>query len=480
MSLTSAEAPLSMASPKKHPRRSRQPGPKEAACQGKTCRAAAARLLAVERSAEVFPVLLEEVVAAGYPRAFVLQLDGDSGKLVPVSSLNCSKAFLSRVRAALSAARDPFTAALHTMRPAVLSGAGLRGASLSCHPLVLHQEHPCVEAGDGARRGSCLAFLNRRPLPLQACSVCGLRSYAALLAVELTPASTARDLRALRALAGLANRALTRLLKAGHDSSRIAGLEASIARLQSEVRDLNARRSDEEANRAGRMREIEQFAAVGRLAATIAHEVNNPLEAIKNCLYLLGGAVRHDREEVYRILKDETERLSRIVRQMLGLCRGAETAGPVDVNAVLQDTLLLFSRQLQRAGVRLTLELGKLPPVTGSGDQLRQVFSNLVVNARDSMAQGGGRLRVRTRLLAPRGLAPARVRIFLADTGCGIPRHLWRSIFDPFFTTKGDTGTGLGLWIARGIVEDHGGAIAIRSRERHGTVIRIDLPAVRA
>lgn len=475
-----------MASPRNHPRRSQEPGSEKAAPRSRSpWSSAALRLLGVERSAEMFPVLLEEIVAAGYPRAFVVGLDFDSGKLAPVASLNCSKAFLGRLRASLSVARDSIVGALHATRPAVLAGAGARGASLSCHPMIFRQERPCWESGNGSRHGSCLAFLNRArrrrsPLQRQTCSVCGMRSYAALLAVELKPASAARDLRDLRALAELANRCLMRLLKAEHYHARIAAMEASLSQLQSEVRDLNALRRVEELKLERRMLEVEQFAAVGRLAGTIAHEVNNPLEAIKNCIYLLGGAVPPGREEVYRILKDETERMSRIVRQMLGLYRNAEVVGAVDVNTVLEDTLLLFSRQLEHAGVRLTVELGKLPPAAGSSDQLRQVFSNLVVNARDSMAQDGGRLLVRTRLIASRRGVPRWIRVLIADTGCGIPRHLGHSIFEPFVTTKGETGTGLGLWITRGIVEDHGGRIAVRSREGRGTVIRIDLPVAQA
>jgi signal transduction histidine kinase len=244
------------------------------------------------------------------------------------------------------------------------------------------------------------------------------------------------------------------------------------------LRDLTALRKVEQLRVERRMLEIEKFAATGRLAGTIAHEVNNPMEAIKNSIYLLAGAVKPEAQPVYEILKSETERVARIVRQMLGLYRTGEQVGSVDVNSIVEDTLLLFSRQLQRNGITVTTELGKLPVGTGSADQLRQVLSNLVVNARDSMPNGG-MLKVRTRaVLAADGVHGCN-RITIADTGSGIPPELLPTIFEPFVSTKGEKGTGLGLWIVKGIIENHGGKIRVHSRLNAGTVFRIDLPVVR-
>jgi signal transduction histidine kinase len=114
----------------------------------------------------------------------------------------------------------------------------------------------------------------------------------------------------------------------------------------------------------------------------------------------------------------------------------------------------------------------------GSADQLRQVLSNLVVNARDSMSKGGV-LRIRTRHLpAPDGIH-GWLRILVADSGAGIPEGILQSIFEPFVTTKGEKGTGLGLWIVKGIMENHAGKIRVRSRVGHGTVFKLDLPVVR-
>jgi signal transduction histidine kinase len=139
---------------------------------------------------------------------------------------------------------------------------------------------------------------------------------------------------------------------------------------------------------------------------------------------------------------------------------------------------LLFSRQLQQVAVQVKTRLGNVPAAIGSGDQLRQVLSNLVVNARDSM-QKGGTLHVRTRYLAGGDSLRGLIRILIADTGSGIPSALQSSIFEPFVSTKGAKGTGLGLWIVKGIIENHGGKIYVRSRVGKGTVFQIDLPVVR-
>src|SRR5207248_7673680 len=145
------------------------------------------------------------------------------------------------------------------------------------------------------------------------------------------------------------------------------------------LRDLTALRRVEQLKVERRMLEIEKFAATGRLAATIAHEFNNPMEAIKNAIYLLAGAVPEDAMPVYNILKSETERVARIVRQMLGLYRNTEHVKPVNVNTIIEDTLLLLNRQLQRVNVEIKTDLRPLPDAVIAADQIRQVLSNLVI-----------------------------------------------------------------------------------------------------
>jgi signal transduction histidine kinase len=244
------------------------------------------------------------------------------------------------------------------------------------------------------------------------------------------------------------------------------------------LRDLTALRKVEQLKVERRMLEIEKFAATGRLAATIAHEVNNPMEAIKNAIYLLAGAVPESATPVYNILKSETERVARIVRQMLGLYRNTEQVKPVSVNTIVEDTLLILSRQLQRANVELLTRLRVLPDAIIAADQIRQVLSNLIINAKDAMPNGG-RLHIRTRHLHGKDELHSWVRIVIADTGTGISAEMTRAIFEPFVTTKGEKGTGLGLWIVKGIIQNHAGKLLVRSRMGKGTVFRIDLPVVR-
>jgi signal transduction histidine kinase len=244
------------------------------------------------------------------------------------------------------------------------------------------------------------------------------------------------------------------------------------------LRDLTALRRVEQLKVERRMLEIEKFAATGRLAATLAHEVNNPMEAIKNAIYLLSGSLPESAQPVYNILKSETERVARIVRQMLGLYRNTEQVKPVNVNTLVEDTLLLLTRQLQRANVEVITDLRPLPDAIIAADQIRQVLSNIIINARDAMPNGG-KLRIRTRHIPGEDDLHGFVRIVIADTGTGIPQDMLRSIFEPFVTTKGEKGTGLGLWIVKGIIQNHAGKLVVRSRMGAGTVFKIDLPVVK-
>jgi signal transduction histidine kinase len=244
------------------------------------------------------------------------------------------------------------------------------------------------------------------------------------------------------------------------------------------LRDLSSVRKMEQMRVERRMLEIEKFAAAGRLAATIAHEINNPMEAIKNSLYLLEDEVAPDGKPVFNVLQAETERVARIVRQMLGLYRNNEQVKPVDINTLVDDTLDLLNRQLQRNSIEVRLELGKIPPAIVAQDQMRQVLSNLVINAKDSMPNGGI-LRIRTRLINRGRDGNAFIRITVADTGYGIPTELLNNIFEPFVTTKGEKGTGLGLWIVKGIMANHGGRMKVRSTLDRGTVFGVMIPVVR-
>jgi signal transduction histidine kinase len=276
----------------------------------------------------------------------------------------------------------------------------------------------------------------------------------------------------------LFNPALRQEIEYDARSGKIFGERGQVSYTVTVLRDLTALRRVEQLKVERRMLEIEKFAATGRLAATIAHEVNNPMEAIKNAIYLLASAIPENASPVYNILKSETERVARIVRQMLGLYRNTEQVKPVNVNTIVEDTLLLLNRQLQRANVEVQTELEVLPDAVIAADQIRQVLSNLVINARDAMPNGG-KLRIRSRHIPGYDDLHGWVRILIADTGSGIPPEMIRSIFEPFVTTKGERGTGLGLWIVKGIIQNHAGKLSVKSRLGRGTTFKIDLPVVK-
>jgi len=258
-------------------------------------------------------------------------------------------------------------------------------------------------------------------------------------------------------------------------SGKIYDARGQVAFTVTVLRDFSTWKKLEQLQLERKMLEMEKFAATGRLAGTIAHEINNPMEAIKNAIYLLKGRLDEPYQPVYEVLRSETERVTRIVRQMLGLYRTTGQLGDFDLNSVVEDTLALFARPLSREGIILEKRAGDIPPVKGSADQFRQLLSNLVVNARDSM-QEGGKLIIRTKHLRAPDRVHGWVTITIADSGSGIPRDLRSSMFEPFVTTKGEKGTGLGLWIVKGIVENHAGRIQVRSTVGKGTIFKLAFP----
>jgi signal transduction histidine kinase len=258
-------------------------------------------------------------------------------------------------------------------------------------------------------------------------------------------------------------------------SGKIYDGRGQVAYTVTVLRDFSTWRKLEQLQMERRMLEMEKFAATGRLAGTIAHEINNPMEAIKNAIYLLRGKLEPSAEPVYDVLKNETDRVTRIVRQMLGLYRNTTQLGTFDLNAVIEDTLALFGRPLLKSRVTVRKDLGTLPPMHGSSDQFRQLLSNLVVNAQDAMPQGGDMV-LRTRHARASDGIHGWITITVVDSGSGIPKDLGTSIFEPFVSTKGEKGTGLGLWIVKGIVENHAGRIQVRSTMGKGTIFRLAFP----
>jgi PAS domain S-box-containing protein len=238
------------------------------------------------------------------------------------------------------------------------------------------------------------------------------------------------------------------------------------------ARDISAEKQSAEA-----IRRSEKLATAGRLAASIAHEINNPLEAVVNLLYL----ARHDSShagEHLTLAEQEVGRVAQLAQQTLGFVRDASSPDSMDPAAIMDEILQLYSRKLEGRQIRVTRRYRGSCQISGYSGELRQLLANLLVNAVDAMADGGS---LQVRVTTGRDWSSGRegVRITVADNGSGIPSNDLRQIFEPFYTTKKDTGTGLGLWVSRGIVQKHGGSIRVRSRvggHATGTVFLIFLP----
>jgi PAS domain S-box-containing protein len=241
------------------------------------------------------------------------------------------------------------------------------------------------------------------------------------------------------------------------------------------IEDITERRRAEEA-----LRNSEKLAATGRLAASIAHEINNPLEAVTNLLYLLerNKSLDETAKGYARMAQEEITRVAHIARQTLGFYRDSADFEMVPISEVVNDVLGLYDRKIRNAEVAVVRELAEVT-VEGMPGQLRQMLSNLVANALDAIGSKG-KLHVRVRRTRSwTGRGTRGVRISVGDNGGGISRENRKSVFEPFFTTKGAKGTGLGLWVTRGMIEKHAGKIGVWSSAipgRSGTVFSIFLP----
>ncbi len=224
----------------------------------------------------------------------------------------------------------------------------------------------------------------------------------------------------------------------------------------------------------------EKLAVVGRLAASIAHEINNPLEAVGNLLYLIGSAESLPEVAGYvRTAEDELARASQITTQTLSFYRDDRRKTFCSPQDTVESAVKLLSSKIQAAGVTVAVDSDNLShDVRCKDGELRQVLINLLSNAME--AAPGGHIRVRARASRTWPAPGTRgVRILVADDGSGISADAQTRIFEPFFTTKADLGNGLGLWVARNLVEQHGGFLHMRSTTRAGrtgTVFCLFLP----
>ena len=220
----------------------------------------------------------------------------------------------------------------------------------------------------------------------------------------------------------------------------------------------------------------EKLAVTGRLAASIAHEINNPLEAVTNLLFLMRADLSRDQRDKYLAqAEQELARVAEITKQTLRFYREPSQPTATRIISVLDSVLLLFGQRLLGAGIQVQRE-ERAPSATvlSTPGELRQVIANLVGNAIDAM-RTGGRLRIR---ISQNGRL---IRLTIADTGTGIPRDVLPTIFEPFVTTKGETGTGLGLWVTAEILQRNRWGVRVRSCStpgRSGTIFSIVIPAL--
>ncbi|MGB7188884.1 MAG: MEDS domain-containing protein [Acidobacteriaceae bacterium] len=230
------------------------------------------------------------------------------------------------------------------------------------------------------------------------------------------------------------------------------------------------------------LRKSEKFAAAGRMAATVAHEINNPLEAVTNLSYLLAQEeLTPSARSFLQSLQVELDRVSHITRQTLAFYREGKSAVPFDLAQPIDAAVTLFSRKAERQGASIQVILKASATLYGFAGELRQVFANLISN---SLEAGATTIKIRvspSRVSTGSGGSWPRpgVRVLVSDNGSGISSEYARKLFQPFFTTKEEKGTGLGLWVSKGIVQKHEGSIRVRTSTqpgRRGTAFRLLLP----
>jgi PAS domain S-box-containing protein len=227
------------------------------------------------------------------------------------------------------------------------------------------------------------------------------------------------------------------------------------------------------------LRKTEKLASAARLSATVAHEINNPLEAIFNLVFVAKSDPAAPPSIVKHLTRaeQELERVAHITRQTLGFYRDTSVSEPVDMAAVVESVLSLYSHKFLAKEISVDLSLDSCPPVHGLAGELKQAVANLISNAADAVSVKG-LITIRLRAL-PQPSGPI-VELVIEDDGPGIPAAHTTRIFEPFFTTKQDVGTGLGLWVTQGIVHRHGGTISVDTQQdgspRRGATFTLQLP----
>jgi len=253
-----------------------------------------------------------------------------------------------------------------------------------------------------------------------------------------------------------------------YDRARIErSREGRVLYLTGACTNITARKQAEEA-----LRRSEKLAATGRLAATVAHEINNPLASVTNLLYLVAkdkGLSEPSRQKL-QLAEQEIDRVAYFAKQTLGLYRESSPPASLDASQLIEDVVQTYGTRLQNRDAVLQLEIQKGARVFAVAGEFRQVLSNLLINAIDALPAEGGRIRIRATTsqdwsdTARRGL-----RLTIADTGSGILAEHIAKIFEPFYTTKIEVGTGLGLWLSKNVIEKNKGKLRVRSRASGGS-----------
>lgn len=227
------------------------------------------------------------------------------------------------------------------------------------------------------------------------------------------------------------------------------------------------------------LRMAEKLAVAGRLAASVAHEINNPLTALTNLHFLLRREQLSEEAKQYLWAAErELARITHITTQALGFYREWRPVDEVIVSSVLDSAVTLHLHRIESKAVTVVRDYRECPPIQCHAGELRQVFVNLISNALDAMSSEGV-LSLRIRPAVHRKTNRRGVRVSIADTGTGMPAEIRSRLFEPFFTTRGPMRTGLGLWVCRQIVSRHDGLITARSRsaeQGHGSIVSIFLP----
>jgi PAS domain S-box-containing protein len=249
--------------------------------------------------------------------------------------------------------------------------------------------------------------------------------------------------------------------------------KGNVARWFGTNTDITEQRRAEEA-----LRQTEKLAATGRLAASIAHEINNPLEAVINLVYLARKQPENARKYL-ELADQELERIAQITRNTLGFYRDSSSTKEVDISEVLGEVIALYWRKIQFKKISVRPDYGNGIKIVGFPGEIRQIFANLVANAIEALSAEGSLVIRASRVTLRDGSNRAGVRVTFLDNGTGIAPENRKKIFEPFYTTKKDVGTGLGLWLTLQLVEKHHGSLRVRTSVepwRSCTVFSVFLP----